>query len=78
MGIFLIWILGVAGFGAYALYRYGRTEERDRYEFEEIAGLIVFGILFWPIVLPLTVLGFILFKVGKFFYDLGVQRREKK
>ena len=76
MGIFLIWVIGVVCFGAYAFYCYGRT--RERYTFEEMIVPIIFGILFWPIVLPLIVPGFILFKVGKFFYELGEKHREEK
>jgi hypothetical protein len=78
MGIFLIWILGVICTGAYALYRYGRTEERDRYAFEELSVPIVFAVLLWPTVLPLAVPGYLLFKTGEFFYNLGVKHREKK
>lgn len=78
MGILLIWVIGVVCFGAYTVYRYGRAEERDRYQFEELSVAIIFGILLWPIVLPLAVPIYFLIKLGKFFYELGEKHKEEK
>ena len=69
MGIFLIWVIGVVCFGAYAFYCYGRT--RERYTFEELSVPIIFGVLLWPFALILAIPGYIFFKIGKFFYTLS-------
>lgn len=71
----LIWLIGVFVAGAYALYCYGRT--KYRYSFEEAWPIIIAGILLWPLALFLSVPGYILYKIGKFFYNLGEKHKEK-
>ena len=72
----LIWLIGVFVAGAYALYCYGRT--KYRYSFEEAWPIIIAGIFLWPLALFLSVPGYILYKIGKFFYLLGDKHREKE
>lgn len=71
-----IWPIGIFVFGAYALYCYGRT--RERFSYEEAAPIIIAGILLWPFALILAIPSYIFYKIGKFFYTLGVKHRETK
>lgn len=44
---------------------------------EESAFPIILCIVFWPVTVPLAAVAFILYKIGRFFYDLGERHKNK-
>lgn len=69
--MFAIWFIGVVVFGMYAGYRFGLADE---YTQEQIGGIILAVVLFWPITLALAIL------VAPFagMVYLGARAKEKK
>ena len=51
--MFAIWIIGVVVFGMYAGYRFGLADE---YTQEQAGGILLAGVLFWPVTLALVIL----------------------
>lgn len=51
--MFAIWIIGVVVFGMYAGYRFGLADE---YTQEQVGGILLAGVLFWPVTLALAIL----------------------
>jgi hypothetical protein len=77
MSAFIIWVVGMAILGAFALYWYGRSNSDLQYEMEDSGGAIAFLIVTWPLTIPLAAVGFVLYKIGRFFYDLGERHKNK-
>lgn len=69
--MFAIWFIGVVVFGMYAGYRFGLADE---YTQEQIGGILLGGVLFWPVTLALAIL------VAPFagMVYLGARAKEKK
>ena len=69
--MFAIWFIGVVVFGMYAGYRFGLADE---YTQEQIGGILLAGVLFWPVTLALAIL------VAPFagMVYLGARAKEKK
>ena len=51
--MFAIWIIGVVVFGMYAGYRFGLADEDIQ---EQAGGILLAGVLFWPVTLALAIL----------------------
>ena len=51
--MFAIWFIGVVVFGMYAGYRFGLADE---YTQEQVGGILLAGVLFWPVTLALAIL----------------------
>ena len=69
--MFAIWFIGVVVFGMYAGYRFGLADE---YTQAQIGGILLGGVLFWPVTLALAIL------VAPFagMVYLGARAKEKK
>jgi hypothetical protein len=74
----IIWITVTAILGAFALYWYGRGNIDLQYEMEENAPSIIACVVFWPVTIPLAAVGFVLYKIGSFFYNLGERHKDEK
>ena len=76
--MFAVHLVVAAILGAFALYWYGRGSYSLQYEMEENAPGIIACVVFWPVTVPLAAAAFVLYKIGRFFYDLGARHKDKK
>ena len=75
--MFAVHLVVAAILGAFALYWYGRSNYSLQHIMEEVAPGIAACIVFWPVAVPLAAVGFVLYKIGRFFYNLGEQHKDK-
>jgi hypothetical protein len=51
--MFTIWLIGVVVFGMYAGYRFGQAPDHVQ---DDIAFLLIAGVLFWPFALAFAII----------------------
>jgi hypothetical protein len=78
MTAFVIYVLIAFVLAAVAAYMYGRIDpEHQDLIWDELSPSVVLFIIFWPVVLPLALIGAAIFFPLRWIYRLGERSREK-
>jgi hypothetical protein len=73
--IYIVVAFVLAGITA---YKYGRLDPDERDDiWEELSVPVVLFVIFWPVVLPLALIGAAIFFPLRWIYKLGERSREK-
>jgi hypothetical protein len=78
MTAFVIYVVVAFVLAAVAAYMYGRIDPDARdHLWEELSVPVVLFVIFWPVVLPLALIGAAIFFPLRWIYRLGERSREK-